>query len=88
VWIVVCSYNSSESNNGADKLAEQRTQLLESRRWDDCLVHAVTLYRFICSALISVFLLCTGIHTTFIFHVKNQNLLLPVILFVCIPVRC
>ncbi|ONM29081.1 Syntaxin-22 [Zea mays] len=40
VWIVVCSYNSSESNNGADKLAEQRTQLLESRRWDDCLVHA------------------------------------------------
>jgi hypothetical protein len=27
-----CSYNSSEVNNGADKLAEQRTQLLESRR--------------------------------------------------------
>ncbi|CAD6232241.1 unnamed protein product [Miscanthus lutarioriparius] len=26
------SYNSSEVNNGADKLAEQRTQLLESRR--------------------------------------------------------
>ncbi|EMS60060.1 Syntaxin-22 [Triticum urartu] len=26
------SYNSTETNNGADKLAEQRTQLLESRR--------------------------------------------------------
>lgn len=26
------SYNSTEMNNGADKLAEQRTQLLESRR--------------------------------------------------------
>uniref|UniRef100_A0ACD5VHS4 Uncharacterized protein n=1 Tax=Avena sativa TaxID=4498 RepID=A0ACD5VHS4_AVESA len=26
------SYNSTEANNGADRLAEQRTQLLESRR--------------------------------------------------------
>ena len=30
--IILCSYNSTEMNNGADKLAEQRTQLLESRR--------------------------------------------------------
>jgi syntaxin 7 len=29
---IIYSYNSSEVNNGADKLAEQRTQLLESRR--------------------------------------------------------
>ncbi|CAM0880704.1 unnamed protein product [Alopecurus aequalis] len=28
------SYNSTEVNNGADRLAEQRTQLLESRRQD------------------------------------------------------
>jgi hypothetical protein len=49
VWIIVCSFNSSELNNGADKLAEQRTQLLESRRWVNNSVHAVILYRFICS---------------------------------------
>ena len=55
VLIMLCSYNSTEVNNGADRLAEQRTQLLESRRRVNNITHTccacffklVTVYTFV-----------------------------------------
>jgi hypothetical protein len=85
VCIVVCSYNSSELNNGADKLAEQRTQLLESRRWDDNPVHAVILYSFICSAylfyMLYIYISCYFVTYSLYFPCQNLNLFYPLFFY-------